>query len=139
MTRPIAITFFALLVCLVGCGIVQRQSNSQDNRKADKYYLQPLIVQQREAYPETITGKFISLADFERSELTGQSGRSQVRYFSIVPSRQDASLKFVVNITRTGAGAMEVSLPAGASLIFHVPGIHDFSKYTLLTLSLIHI
>ena len=136
MTRPIANTFFALLVCLIGCGIVQRQSNLQDNRKADKYYLQPLIVQQREAYPETITGKFISLADFERSELTGQSGRSQLRYFSILPPRQGASLKFVVNITRTGAGAMEVSLPAGASLIFHVPGIHDFSKYTLLTMAI---
>ena len=136
MTRFIAITFFALLVYLVGCGIARRQTNPQKDHERDEFYLQPLIIQQREAYPETITGKFISLADFERSELTGQSGRSQLRYFSILPPRQGASLKFVVNITRTGAGAMEVSLPAGASLVFHVPGIHDFSKFTLLTMAI---
>lgn len=132
----VVIVILALLACPLGCGLPRNTANGRKGQQRDEFYLQPLIVQQSQAYPETITGRFVSLADFEDSELAGQSGRSQVRYFSILPAGRDGSLKFVVNITRTGAGAMEVSLPSGASLVFHVPGVHDFSGYTLLTMAI---
>jgi len=94
----------------------------------------PLPVQQTRAYPETVTGLFLSLADFEDSP-SGPRGDQQVGHFSIGPPGKGAC-RFVVNITRTGAGAMEVLLHRGAELVFDVPDVHDFTGFTLLSVAL---
>jgi len=113
----------------------------------------PLPVQQARAYAETVTGVFASLADFEDSpsglpaagppadgeragKQAGQRGFSQVRYFAVRPAGPDAWRKFVVNVTRTGAGAMEVSLPPGGRLVFSIPHFRDFTGYKLLSMAL---
>ncbi len=120
-----------LLSCisLSGCGL--------QNRPEGRYepVTEPLAVQQARAYPETVTGRFVSLVDFEDVE-DGPRGFEQVELFSIRPDRPEGEHKFVVNITRTGAGAMEVELPAGAQLVFTVPGYRDFTGYSLVSLAL---
>ena len=95
--------------------------------------IDPLPVQQARAYPETVTGLFLSLADFE--DAPDGRGDEQVEHFAVLPDGQGGK-KFVVNITRTGAGAMEVVLPARAALAFRIPDIHDFTGYTLVSLAL---
>lgn len=93
----------------------------------------PLPVQQLKAYPEAVTGLFASLADFEDSP-GGPPGYKQVNYFTIVGTGGGVP-KFVVNITRTGAAALEVTLPVGGELVFRLPYPRDFSEYTLLSLA----
>lgn len=95
----------------------------------------PLPVQQARAYPENVTGMFVSLADFEDSG-TGKNGVDQVSHFSFSPAGGESRLRFVSNITRTGSGAMEVTLAAGVELSFEVPNFRNFSRYTLLSMSL---
>jgi len=94
----------------------------------------PLPVQQAKAYPETTTGLFVSLADFE-SIPGGPKGFDQVKHFRIDSPRPGTGHQFVVNITRTGAGALAVRLAPGSCLVFRPPGVYDFSPYTLLSLA----
>lgn len=102
----------------------------------EAFYLQPLPVQQAQVYGETVTGRFVSLADFEDVPTAGaERGVDQLKHFAIAPP-QAGQLQYVVNITRTGAGAMQVDLPAASSLTFRSPFIHDFSRYTLLSLAI---
>ena len=121
---------FLLLAFLAGCPA------KVDTPAPDPaLYVAPLPVQQAEAYPETVTKRFVSLADFESdpAEQVGYfsfSGKARPGDIGTSPSR-----KLVVNITRTGAGAMEVLLPAGVQLVFSIPQIHDFSGYSLLSLA----
>ena len=96
--------------------------------------IDPLPVQQARAYPETATGIFASLADFEDVP-GGEPGHTQVGNFSIRPEARGAARKFVVNVTRTGVGALEARLPAGSELVFDVPVMHDFTGYKLLSLA----
>ncbi|MCP4375091.1 MAG: hypothetical protein GY794_02755 [bacterium] len=95
----------------------------------------PLPVQQARAYAETVTGMFVSLVDFEDAH-DGTKGHSQVEQFSITPASKRGQRKFVVNITRTGIGAMEVTLGPGAYLTFASSDMHDFTGYTLFTMAL---
>jgi len=97
--------------------------------------LAPLPIQQAQAYEETVTGLFVSLADFEDAS-DGSKGHSQVEHFSITPATKRGACKFVVNITRTGGGALEANLGPGAGLTFSSPDIHDFTGYALLTMAL---
>jgi len=92
----------------------------------------PLAVQQAQAYPETATHKFVSLTDFE--DIPAGAVR-QVEQFSFSQDHASCSRRLVVNNTRTGSGAMEVVLPAKVQLIYQIPDIHDFSGYTLLSMS----
>ena len=80
----------------------------------------PVPVYQRKVYPETVTGRFVSLADFEDSPVSGPGFR-QMEHFAIEPSSSEARCDFVVNITRTGAGAMQVTLPAKSELVYTTP------------------
>ncbi len=96
--------------------------------------LKPLPIQQIRAYPETVTGDFVSLADFEAVP-GGESGHRQVQRFNVTPHKGEITCQFVVNITRTGTGAIEVKLVAGTELVFNIPGIHDFSSYSLLSMA----
>ncbi len=123
----------------VGCdsirlpwGQVWQADKPDESKQADEFYLQPLPVQQKQAYSETTTGRFISLADFEDSPILGR-GFDQLKHFSVSPAGGER--KFVVNITRTGSGAMEAVLPPKSTLVYHLPGVHDFSDYTLLMLA----
>lgn len=95
----------------------------------------PLPVQQARAYPETVTGRFVSLADFEDAP-DAPPGHRQVRHFAIDPPAGDDALRFVVNITRTGVGALAVDLPPGAELVFRTPYIGSLGGYTLLSIAL---
>lgn len=139
-------TLLALtLLAVAGCGdaadlppaTVPAAESAPDR---DPFYLQPLPVQQAQAYPETVTGRFVSLADFEDDAGTAdpageaERGFSQARHFTINPLGEGA-LGFVVNVTRTGAGALQAELPPGGSLIFRMPYVRDFSPYTLLSLA----
>ena len=122
----------ALLPLLAGC-----PKPVEAPPKEAPLYVAPLPVQQAAAYPETVTRRFVSLADFETQPaeqvswftFSGQPPRDQT-------DRTPPTRKLVVNVTRTGAGAMEVFLPAGMQLVFHIPQIHDFTGYTLLSLAL---
>ncbi len=98
--------------------------------------LLPLQLQQQAVYPETATGRFVCLADFEDSPLLARRGHEQLRDFRIEGPAQSAELKFVVNITRTGAGALEACVPPGAALVQRLSAMQDFSRYTLLGLAL---
>lgn len=90
---------------------------------------------QKRTYDEAVTGLFISLADFE-DDADGRRGSRQVDWFRIEnPGRRD-SLRFVVNRTRTGAGAMRADLSPGATVVLHGPGVSDFSAYTLLSMAI---
>lgn len=98
----------------------------------------PLPIQQAKAYGETITGRFVCLSDFENAPV-GPSGLEQVNDFTIqpaAPASSASSIKYVLNITRTGAAAAEVSLEAGQSLVFGRLPVHDFSPYTLVSFAL---
>jgi len=95
----------------------------------------PLAVQQAGAYGETATGIFASLADFEDVP-AGQRGYTQVGHFTIRPEAPGGQRGFVVNVTRTGVGALEVDLPAGSELVFAAPHMHDFTGYRLLSMAL---
>ena len=101
-----------------------------------RFAMAPLPVQQVRAYPEAAGGRFISLADFEHATLLDRPGHEQVKDFSIVPAGAGGRLAFVVNVTRTGAGALAATLPGGTGLEYRLPKVHDFSKYTLLSLSI---
>lgn len=93
----------------------------------------PLPVQQAAVYPETLTGRFVSLADFEDAH--EHTGRTQLNNFLIEPLG-GGETKFVVNVTRTGAGAMEVTLLPKSQLVFNIQDFHDFTSYNLISLAL---
>ncbi|MCY2923830.1 MAG: hypothetical protein NT031_00040 [Planctomycetota bacterium] len=97
--------------------------------------MEPLALQQARIYPETATKRFVSLVDFEDSP-TGPRGFKQVELFSISPARPAARTAFAVNLTRTGAGALDVLLPPDTNLVMNVPHIHDFTGYCLLALAM---
>ena len=104
--------------------------------------LEPLAIQQKRAYPETVTRMFVPLVDFEDSP-GGPRGFEQIDYFAVRPARASQSStgrtgwrRFVVNITRTGTGAMEVTLGPRSQLVFTSPEVHDFTGYTLVTMAL---
>jgi hypothetical protein len=96
--------------------------------------MEPLALQQARLYPETVTKRFVSLVDFEDAP-NGPRGFKQADLFTIEPAAPQGRVRFVVHITRTGAGALEVLLPAQAGLVMKIPHIHDFSGYTLLGLA----
>jgi hypothetical protein len=91
-------------------------------------------VQQAKAYPELVSGIFVSLADFENTP--GKSGAAQVEHFRILPGDEPNCCRHVVYISRTGVGCMEVNLPAQSALVCSDLRIHDFRPYTLLSLAL---
>ncbi len=97
--------------------------------------IDPLPVQQAKAYPETVTGLFASLADFEDVP-GGPRGFQQAAAFDFHPPSPDAEREFVVNVTRTGVGALEVTLPAGCELVFRIQDVHDFTGYKVLSMAL---
>jgi len=123
-----------LLLAAAGCQDVKSPPAPSAGR-SDELYVAPLPVQQAKAYPETVTGVFVSLADFEAAP-GGKGGQTQVSQFSIRPAGAGGGCKFVVNVTRTGAGAMEVALPPKAKLVFSIPYVHDLTGYTLLSVAL---
>ncbi len=98
----------------------------------EELYVEPVSVLQHQAYAEAVTGRFVSLADFEFSPISQQPGYAQVGHFKVTPPGRGPELKYVVNITRTGVGAMEAVLPPGCMLEFHLPEVHDLRRYTLL-------
>jgi len=127
---------FVVAACLGagGCGD-PAPTSAAATQPAQEVQVEPTAVLQSRAYPEAATGYFVSLADFEDAP-DRPHGQQQIRHFSIEPSSGKGTCKFVVNVTRTGAGAMEVTLNRGAALVFRIPGLHNFSEYTLLSLAL---
>lgn len=124
---------FALPLCVVLAGCPW----PRDRQPASRPPMEPLALQQARAYPETITRDFVSLVDFEDVP-GGASGRAQAESFSLAggPGARSGRCKFVMNITRTGIGALEALLPAGAQLVLKIPYVHDFTNYTLLSFAL---
>ena len=106
-----------------------------DEAQGASLRVEPLAVQQARAYPETATGIFTSLADFEDVP-GGDRGYMQAGHFTIRPKASGGLTKFVVNVTRTGVGALEAVLPAGSELVFSIPHVHDFTGYRLLSMAL---
>ena len=97
--------------------------------------LEPLPVQQAKAYPETATGRFLSLADFEDTPY-GNRGSEQVGHFTTDGRGRTTPPRFVVTPSRTGAGALGAVLRPGDELVFHIPYACDMSAYTLLSMAL---
>ncbi len=92
--------------------------------------------EQQRTYPEAGSGAFVSLADFEPSGQT--PGAQQVRRFRVVGQRLGEATQpaFVVNITRTGTGALRADLSPGSVLQFDVPSRANFPLYTLLSVAI---
>jgi hypothetical protein len=93
----------------------------------------PLPIQQVRAYPEAATGMFLPLADFENT-FDARRGSEQLQHFAITPAGDGAGCSFV-DRARTGAGAMEVTLPPGQHLVFTLPDVRDFADYSLLSMA----
>lgn len=129
--RALVLLFPAL--CLLGCSQVEPPAAVAP---PEPPRMEAISVQQMKAYGELVTGRFVSLVDFEEEGPGGRPGHEQVDMFSIEPQLPGAHREFVVNITRTGAGAMEVTLPRAARLVYRIPGYRDFSRYTLLLMAL---
>ena len=94
----------------------------------------PLAVQQLRAYPETVTGRFVSLVDFEDAP-DEPPGYRQVEHFRLTGSAGDSQLQFVVHETSTGAGALSADLRPGAVLRCENLPLRDFSRFALLSLA----
>ncbi len=129
--KTISLPLLALVALAgIGCG---RASQPASPGGPALPGMDPLPVQQARAYPETVTGDFLSLADFENTP-GGPGGQDQLRLFSIGPAGAEGARSYVLNITRTGAGALEVTTAPNAELVFK-PQVHDFRGYTLLSLA----
>jgi len=133
---PKATWLVAYLLALIGCG-PGRPAGPPTFDERGEFYLQPLAVQQHQAYPHTVTGRFVSLIDFEphpvaaATRITGD----QSRHFSIAPAG-GGTFRQVLDITRTGAGALRAALRGGATLIFRSPFTYDLRPYTLLSVAI---
>lgn len=133
--RLIVLATLLLGVSLAGCQPMAERAPSAAGNRGERPTVDPLPVQQARAYPETATGRFVSLADFE--DAPGSiAGFRQVEQFSVAPGAPAADRRFVVNITRTGAAALAVTLKAGGRLVFDIPHVHDFTGYSLVSLAL---
>ncbi len=131
--KTLAIVILACCMGLTGCeGDRRSRPKPAETPRLDD--VPPVSVQQSRAYPETVTGHFVSLCDFEDAP-SGPRGHQQVEHFSIQPLGE-GHRKFVVNITRTGAGAIEVALMPRNRLVLAIPHVHDFTEYTLLSMAL---
>jgi hypothetical protein len=93
-----------------------------------------LPVQQMRAYDQAATGRFVALADLE--DHPGLSAAEQAGWFSIQPAQAQGQCQRAMNITRTGIGALAVTLPVGSALALDIPDLHDFVPYTLLSLAI---
>jgi len=150
--RHLAI-LLAAAILVAGCGLGGKSGPAAPAEPA--IAVEPLASQQARAYAEIVPGgRVLCLADFEdepspaadgaASVRPGLAGRQQVERFHIEPETAGAARKFVVNITRTGVGAMEVTLPAGlgphggAQLVFDIPAGagRDLRPYKLLSMAL---
>lgn len=128
--RGPALKIFAACISILGCGVPGEQEPT-----GPKTSMPALSVQQAGAYPETVTGKFVCLADFE-DDANGLRGSPQVELFFIRPYRPEAKLSFSADLARTGSGAMGVTLPKASELVFVLPGYRNFSSYSLLSMAL---
>jgi len=129
-------TLLALAAGAVLSGCTGRDANLLANRReAAEASAQLLATQQMRAYPEAAAGRFQVLVDFEDSA-NASPGSRQIEHFHIDPPAGIGAIRFVVNTTRTGVGAMEVVLPQGSGLAFRLPKPFDFGRYSLLSLAL---
>jgi len=135
VTIALSWVWFCALVALSACALPGGCRQADAPRHDPATHVVPLPLQQARAYPETVTGRFVSLADFEDSPEQG-TGHQQVGLFALRGGADGAEKKFVVNITRTGAGAMEVTLRPKSELTFRIPYFRDVSDYTLLSMAL---
>jgi hypothetical protein len=93
-----------------------------------------LELQREKAYPDLPPGQRIILVDFENS--AAGKGYDQLRRFSFTPQEKSGQCRYVVNVTRTGAGALQASLAPGATLLLEVPSDADFISCGLLSMAL---
>ena len=134
-TSLVAAGWLALAAMLATAGCDLPLSDPAFGGDVEPGDLPPLPVRQTQAYPEAATGRFVSLVDFEDKPFGGGRGHRQVRQFRIRSGGAGANVKYVVNIARTGVGAMEVSLPVGASLVHRLPKVYSFTGYSLLSVA----
>ena len=134
--RRLTILLLAGATFAAGCGLLNKPVPAGPAEPAMNP-VEPLARQRARAYPEIVSGgRFVCLADFEdEPSPAAVAGRQQIDQFHIVPEAPGAARQFVVNITRTGVGAMEVTLPAGAQLVFELPAVRDLRPYKLLSMA----
>ena len=134
--RNWTISLLAGAMLVSGCGLPRKPAAPKPAAPATVPG-ESLADQRARAYPEAAGRRVALLADFEGSA-TGEAGQRQVERFSIVPDMPDANRRLAGDRARTGAGAMEVTLPAGAQLVFDPPRRtgRDFSRYKLLSMAI---
>ncbi|MFP4355053.1 MAG: hypothetical protein ACLFUJ_07985 [Phycisphaerae bacterium] len=122
----------------IGLGCGPGPDDATQGPRYDPRLPDPIPVQQRRAYPEAQTGVFLSLADFENAP-DSPAGAKQLEHFSIRSGpngpAQPAQPRFVLNITRTGAGALAARMQPGSTLRYDVPHVRDWSGYMLLSMA----
>lgn len=139
-----------MLAFLVGCSgqVGQPPSGSGE---PEAFRIEPTAVQQRRAHPETITGRFFSVLDFEpREDFTGpvvtsaqpgssagplpQPGHRQMSRLRIEPKGRGFT-RHTLAITHTGTGAVEAALRPDAMMTIDLPPLGDARRFTLLSLA----
>ncbi len=122
----------AMLAGLVGCDFAP--IDEPETLTPEQYIAtEPLAREQLRTYPETVTRRFVSLADFE-TRTTGRPGRSQMDQFAVAGKGAEPP-RYVLGNSRTGTAAMEATIPPGGEIVFTPRQMHDLSEETLLTVA----
>lgn len=122
----------AMLALLAGCDFAP--IDEPEALTPEQYIAtEPLAREQLRAYPETVTRRFVSLADFE-NRTTGRAGRSQMDQFAVTGEGAQPP-RYVLGNSRTGTAAMEATVPPGGQILFRPRLMHDLSEETLLTVA----
>ena len=120
--------WFPILLSFAGCGL---QGSADPGPVAAA---QPVAVQQMHANPEAVTGRFVSLVDFEPEFDAPDDAAGSERHFAVIGA-EGGGVQLVFNITHTGTAALEAVLPVGGALRFRSPAVHRFGAYTLLSMA----
>jgi hypothetical protein len=131
-----------LATLAAGCGAPAKLAapvDSAESAARDRRFARPILVQQLRAYPETATGLFVCLADFEPG-VSLQAAQRQAARFSVLAAEGANAPRgrtaFTVQLSRTGSGALRVDLPPGGRLRMACgEAPWDFREHTLLSVA----
>ena len=137
--KKLGVALVTAVLCLCGCEApgdkigadgdqARARSQPENARVPRRGSIAPLPVQHSRAYPETVTGVFISLVDFE-DDASGGKGFRQVRHFSVSPAGRGKVLRIRTNIERDKWLEYRRKLRFGQADPKHPPKLKEDSSY----------